>query len=233
MVSDNFADSGAEGDEMSRPRLISDATADFLLAGGEVDDPTVQDLAQVLAAASAPGSARELYRESTAAAAFTAAHLTQPRRRGLSGRMLMSALGVKLTAALAAAAVGGIVLAASTGVLPDPLHPAPSSSDMPRPAVSAPGGPVRSVTPSPRPTPRRSSLQPSLRGLCSAYLASSSADERNKHLPAALITAAGGVDKVEGYCVGLVGMSTKPKPMPPVPPSRTPLKSKQSTHTTH
>jgi hypothetical protein len=232
-VSDNFADSGAEGDEMSRPRLISDATADFLLAGGEVGDPTVQDLAQVLAAASAPGSARELYRESTAAAAFAAAHLTQPRRRGFSGRMAMSALGVKLTAALAAAAVGGVVLAASTGVLPGPLHPAPSSSDMPRPAVSASGEPVRSVTPSPQPTSQRSSPQSSLRGLCSAYLNSPSADERNSHLTADLITAAGGVDKVEGYCMGLVGMPTKPKPTPPVQPSRTPLKSRPSIHTTH
>lgn len=205
-VSDNFAGDDAERYEMSRPFPISDATADFLLAGGEVD-PTVQDLAQVLTAASAPGTARELHREGAAVAAFATAHLTKAPRRRFSGRMVMGALGVKLAAAaLAAVAVGGIALAASTGVLPDPLHPAP-------PSVSTPDGPVRSSTlaESPTPSPQQSRPAQSFNGLCTAYLNSGSASEKNKNVTTDLAAAAGGIDKVEAYCVALVG-SPKAKP---------------------
>lgn len=98
---------------------------------------------------------------------------------------------VKAAAIVAAASAGGVALAATTGVLPDPLTQDPPASH------STPGGDhAGQGTPS-----------PSLNGLCTAFLAGAGAD-RGKALdnPAftTLIRAAGNEDGVESYCVTLV-----------------------------
>jgi len=183
-VSDIFDGTGADGGEMSRPRPISDATADFLLAGGEVDDTDLRDLAQVLRSASAPGRAEELTREDTATAAFAAAHLANTtalgrtagayRRPPMIKSLLLNALGFKAAmAALAAVAVGRLAFAASTGVLPSPLHPPPASHS-PRNGATTPG--ERSPgDPNPASTASRAD-GPQLQGWCRAYLNAGNAD---------------------------------------------------------
>jgi hypothetical protein len=229
-MSDIFGESGADGDEMSRLRPISEATADHLLAGGEVDDPAAQDLAQVLAAASAPGRAEELIREDETAVAFAAAHLAAPashRRRPMIKSMLINALGLKLLAAALATAVAGLAFAASTGVLPSPLHPGPGTK--------TPGDDGRTSTTPVHPTTTPGALKtsgPQLTGWCSAYLNAGSAEERNKHLTADLIAAAGGVDKVTDYCIALVG-SPKAKPSPtgkPIPSAKPEVSASAQPH---
>ncbi len=113
--------------------------------------------------------------------------------------MIKTALATLLTAkvaapAAAAAAVGGIALASTTGALPlpgdspaePPVNPAPTSS------VSTPST-----------TPGGNADTPSLIGLCQAY--TSSADNEHgiaSESPAfeVLITEAGGKDNVAAYC---------------------------------
>jgi hypothetical protein len=122
--------------------------------------------------------------------------------------LLMNALGLKLVAAALAAAVGGLAFAASTGVLPSPLHPAPGTK--------TPGHEGKTSASPGRPTTTPGELKtsgPQLAGWCNAYLNAGSAEERNKHLTADLIAAAGGVEKVHEYCVALVG---SPKAVPSV-----------------
>jgi len=114
--------------------------------------------------------------------------------------MLKTALAKTLTvkaAAIAAVVVGGgVAVAAGTGALPNPLgKPAASHSAKPDHANSAKGSP-----------------SPSLEGLCKAYAAKPDG-ERGKALESsafqALITAAGGLDKVADYCTTLLP-SAKP-----------------------
>lgn len=124
--------------------------------------------------------------------------------------MLKIALAKVLTvkaAAVAAAVLGGGVALAATGVLPNPLGaPAgkPSASHSPKPDHSnaAKGQP-----------------SPSLEGLCKAYAAKPEG-ERGKALesPAfqALITEAGGLDKVGEFCTALLP-SAKPTVKPSTP----------------
>ena len=101
-------------------------------------------------------------------------------------------LTLKAAAILAAVSAGGIALAASTGVLPNPL-----SQDPPAPAHStqSPGNPGQG-TPS-----------PSLQGLCTAYLAGAGSDHgKALESPAflALITAAGDAQSVDSLCADVV-----------------------------
>ena len=110
--------------------------------------------------------------------------------------MLKSAVVAKLltlkAAAIAVAVVsaGGVAVAATTGVLPNPLAP-----ENPGHSTTAPGHTNNPATPS-----------PSLLGLCTAYLAGAGADHgKALESPAfsVLITAAGGKDNVDGYCANL------------------------------
>lgn len=121
--------------------------------------------------------------------------------------VLVNALGLKLAAAALAAAVGGLAFAASTGVLPSPLNPAPAATNTPgNDGNNTPSGPVH-----PSPTGLLRTTGPQQTGWCTAYLNAGSAEEKNKHLTADLIAAAGGADKVTDYCIALVG-SPKAKP---------------------
>jgi hypothetical protein len=108
--------------------------------------------------------------------------------------MIKSVLVAKLltlkAAAVAVVAVsaGGVALAASTGVLPNPLAPE-------NPGQSAPG-PDHSNGSNATPSP-------SMVGLCTAYLAGAGADHGQAlENPAftALVTAAGGADGVDAFC---------------------------------
>jgi hypothetical protein len=90
--------------------------------------------------------------------------------------------------AVVAVSAGGVALAASTDVLPNPFD---------NPGHSTPG---QGHTDGPDATP-----SPSLIGLCTAYLAGAGTDHgKALDSPAftALIEAAGGKDKVEAYCAG-------------------------------
>ncbi|MFJ2088962.1 hypothetical protein ACIOEW_06795 [Streptomyces sp. NPDC087901] len=133
----------------------------------------------------------------------------RPVRRGFPLRVsLRAALGL----VLGGVTVGGVALAAGTGVIPDPL--APAETPGPRPEVHAPrtpgstgAGPDR-TTSSPAPTPSGSATShdpaPGNRvALCHAW-----ARGNGKHQGAAfrqLAEAAGGDDAVGAYCAALSG----------------------------
>ena len=126
---------------------------------------------------------------------------------------LAKVLTVKAAAVLAAVSAGGVALAATTGALPSPFDHTPAGAPTSAHATAKPtAGPAgANATPS-----------PSLIGLCQAYLAGAGADH-GKALdnPAftALITAAGGRDKVDAYCASLptsaAGNATNSHPSAP------------------
>lgn len=105
---------------------------------------------------------------------------------------LAKVITVKVGLAVGAAVTaGGVALAAGNGNLPNPFEAKPKASHSPAAKDnSAKGNP-----------------SPSLVGLCRAYSAGNK-EERGKSLenPAftALIDEAGGKDKVEGYCDGVL-----------------------------
>jgi hypothetical protein len=175
------------------PRPLSAENAERLLGGHPVTAHHAQRLAQRLAAAAAPGFPGELAGEDAATNAFRAAVGTNPALSPGRRTMTKSAVVAKLltlkAAAVAVAAVsaGGVALAVSTNVLPNPFTNNPGHST---PAPSHGNGP--DATPS-----------PSLIGLCTAYLAGAGSDHgKALESPAftALITAAGGKDQVDAYC---------------------------------
>ena len=137
--------------------------------------------------------------------------------------MIRTAVGkiltVKAAAVLAATAIGGVAVAAGTGSLPTqhrddaaarrthasqparPAHPAQPAHPTGAPATSP--GSTRAHTATPA---------PSLIGLCRAF-AAGAGDNPGKALdnPAftALLTAAGGRDKVTAYCTTGSGAGTR------------------------
>jgi hypothetical protein len=202
-----------------RNRRIDRHTAEQLLRGEPVRGS--EALRRLLtSAATATPPKGELPGEHAAMAAFRAAHLApDPRRRRLP--VLKSALAALLTAKIliptAAAAVGGIAVAAATGTLPSPGN-APAeqpmisqthrSSPPPDPTSAAPD--TKAATPA-----------PSLAGLCRGY-AAEAGSEHGKALDSPaftdLVTTAGGKDKVSDYCATLLG--DKPgNPTPGTPPA--------------
>ncbi|NUR50139.1 MAG: hypothetical protein HOV71_18600 [Hamadaea sp.] len=200
----------------TRPRLRR-AAAGHLLDGGHEGGPA--PLADLLAAAAAPAHPGELAGRRATAEAFRAHRdaVPQPRRRSMLKTALAKALTVKAAAIAAVAVGGGVALAATTGVLPNPLNGAtgkPSASRSAKPSHS-PGA--------------KGSPSPNLEGLCKAYAAKPDG-ERGKALesPAfqALVTAAGGLDKVTDYCVTLLPSA---KPTGPGAKPSTPTGGKPST----
>ncbi|MDH6137501.1 hypothetical protein P3T37_006934 [Kitasatospora sp. MAA4] len=109
----------------NRPRRIDRDAAERLLARAADGTQGGQGaLADLLAAVAAPGAARELVGEEAAVTAFRlAVHLTVPaprsRRRTMTSCTPSRSLAAKVAAAtLAATALGGVAVAASTGNLP-------------------------------------------------------------------------------------------------------------------
>jgi len=177
-------------------RPLTAETAEQMLAGRPVTARHAQRLANRLAMASTAAFPGELAGEDAAAAAFRAAVSAdlapQSGRRSMSKTAVLAKLLTLKAAAIAVAAVsaGGVALAATTGVLPNPLAP-----QNPGHSTDSPGRSGTAGTPS-----------PSLVGLCTAYQAGAGADHgKALESPAfsVLITAAGGKDKVDTYCTGI------------------------------
>jgi hypothetical protein len=127
-------------------QLLDGRTATELVLDGQAD-PGTDQLARVLAAASAPARDVELAGELMAVAAFAANHL--PTSATPQKKEHTSMLGKIFTAkvifsSLAAFATGGVALAASTGALTSPHHPTT--------AVSSPATPAAIIAPSYTPT---------------------------------------------------------------------------------
>ena len=146
-----------------KPELssVDEVTAERLLrgrrstAGASSDE---QELSSLLAAASAPPSARELSGEARAVAAYIATrpatrgprharHIMRRRRLGMNPRV---SHGVAAAAALGALTVGGVAAAAYTGSLPGSLQKhlgvAHKHNSKPLPTVSTTHHPIRTAT---------------------------------------------------------------------------------------
>ncbi|MGS2617210.1 hypothetical protein ACVCAH_22190 [Micromonospora sp. LZ34] len=182
------------------------------LLDGPVVDPQggPQPLVLLLTAVRAAPRAGELSGEGAAVHAY---------RRALAGapvdlpsrprqRFTLTAFGVRaLVAGIALAATGGVAVAAATGTLPNPLRaPAPASTPpapLPTASGSPAGGPGASSAPSPGVGDDRPSPSASVVGLCRAYRAEAT-DNPGRALDnpvfGPLVGAAGGKDRVDGYC---------------------------------
>ena len=193
------------------PRRIGRRTAERLLRGAPGDEQVTghDRLNDLLAAAAAPARDRELAGEQAAMAAFRDARLaTAPQRRRpwMLKTALANLLSVKIAAA-AAAAAGGIALAATTGTLPGQQSEKPAPAGTSVVATTSTTTTEKSKTPDKKPE-NSASPSPSLKGLCQAYTAGAGAEHGKAHEnPAfsALITAAGGADRVPAFCADLLG----------------------------
>lgn len=201
-----------------RPHRIDRDTAERLLRGQRVpDQPELEPLSDLLAAAAAPPTDRALAGEQAAMSAFRAVHLgpvTQRGRPSVSTSLLSKLLTVKIAAAaFAVAAVSGVAVAAVTTVSPpgqngersagvhDTTSAPPTSTAHSHEQV-APAGKPDEHSPGPAATP-----SPSLVGLCRAYFAGAgSSPGKALDSPAfrSLITAAGGEQNVSGYCASVL-----------------------------
>ncbi|UUU41271.1 hypothetical protein [Streptomyces sp. NBC_00162] len=202
----------------NRSRRIDRDTAEQLLGGAGAAAVSGDDaLTGLLAAVSAPAGDGELPGEQAAMAAFRSAHLAQisttastpvatPRKRNmLTPAMLLCS---KAAATVAAAALGGVAVAAGTGNLPAALGGEPASS-APAPSASAPasepGQLPRALADSPEAVPA------ALAELCRAYAADaaphtpSAAEVLAERRFAPLVAAAGGPTAVPGYCAPVLG----------------------------
>lgn len=202
----------------SRPRRVSRRTAEQLLRGARAGQRGAggDAVADLLAAAAAPGREDELARQPAALAAFRSARLSPvPQRRRRS--VIKSVLATSLTAKIAAVAVvavsfGGVATAAVTGYLP--VHPGPATNAPPA-ASTTTGTPTRSSPVSAAPVVTTTSAAapsgdghaspaPDLVGLCHAYTAGAG---NGNALPPAftdLADVAGGRAKVAAYCASLL-----------------------------
>ena len=190
----------------NRGRYPDRNAAEQLLRGGSAGRPADplanhDPLACLLAvAAAAPAHDRELAGEAEAVMAFRRAlsgPAPQPRRPSMSATKLLVAKAV-----LAALGVtgGGVALAAATGHMPSNLTGTPAAASS---AASATAMPSANGKPATHPV---SSPSPSLRGLCQAYTAhvgSSPGKALDSPAFSALITAAGGKDKVAAFCASM------------------------------
>ncbi|WP_258947536.1 hypothetical protein [Lentzea californiensis] len=195
-----------------RSRRIDRRTAEQLLRAAPGGLPVAghDRLSDLLAAAGAPARDQELAGERAAMAAFRDARLaTAPQR--WRPRMLKAALANLLAVKIAGVAVltaGGIALAAAAGTLPgqqreEPAAPAGTT------VVSTTSATTAAPSKGPEQKPDNSaSPSPSLKGLCQAYTAGAGSEHGKAHNnPAfsALITAAGGAERVPGFCADLLG----------------------------
>lgn len=205
-------------------------------SSGPTADP--HPIAELLARAAGPASNGELAGHNAALAAFREARLTpvpQPRRPSMLKTTLAKFITVKVLAVAATVtAAGGVALAAGTGTLPGPLQKtahdvlgAPAATSSPKggkPTAGPTSTPsAKPSKPSAKPSANAASPSPSLVGLCRAYAAGVS-DNPGAALenPAftVLITAAGGKDKVKGYCATV--LADPPGNKPTAGPTTTP-----------
>jgi hypothetical protein len=245
-MGNSFEGFNADPYEMPRhhDKPLSDAAIEDLVAGIGAGP-----LYELLAAARAPGTARELAGEQAALAAFRAPGslrvappaLAMPPGRPLLRRLLAVKAGVA-----AAAVLGGVALAATTGYLPNPLVPGPRSSPVgstvPPPSWASstagslgPGGPAsQGVSPGPAAVPSTA-----LPGLCRAYLThvETKPNKPFEHPAFAVLSAmAGGDDRVLAFCKTVVDQeTTKPNASitPTAPPGGAPSTTGAGDSVTH
>lgn len=200
---------------------VNRRTAKRLLRGAPVAVPDA--LAVLLAAAAAPPHDGEQDGERAAVTAFVEAahhtHVPRPRSRSMIKATLVKLLTVKVMAAAAAIfAIGGVTAVAATGHLTLPTGGAPASSTSSHPAAgSSAGGHTMKAGATMSSVDHQVTPSPSLVGLCHAYTAGAgSSHGKALDNPAftALITAAGGMTKVDGYCTTLLDPIT-PTSTPP------------------
>jgi len=186
-----------------RPRRIGRGAAERMLRGGPVNAGAGADpLADLLAAVAAPARDGELDGEEAAVAAFREAllaHVTQPQRRPMIKMLLARLLTVKVAAIAAGATViSGAAVAASTGTLPGvggggsaAVSPTvTASAEVTGPSVGLPSA--------------EASVAASVLALCHTYtaaVASGASVALDSPSMGALVTAAGGGDKVGPFCV--------------------------------
>lgn len=203
-------------------RGLDDETVERLLRGDRVDDPTARLLARVLRAAAGPATSDDLRGAERIFAAHSAA-TRQPNggRTVRFGPRLARSVSLKLVATVAVAtAAGGVALAASTGVLPTPLHPGPDrthSNATPKPTAS---GATGSSRPSPVPS-ASAATDAAVAALCEAYQATDpSQRQRALATPefAPLVMAAGTAEKVPAFCATTT-TAAHSSPEPHVSPS--------------
>src|SRR6478609_6928299 len=167
------------------------ANAEAILAGTATER---SELTQIIAAARGSATSAELAGEAAAMIRFQGARLEPAAAHGVTVRKRMSdkllAAKVGIAAALAAAATGGVALAAAAHTQTEPAHHAPGGA-----------GSHPSASPS-----------RSLRGLCIAYFANEITGGKRMDNPAfgALVTAAGGKDKITTYCLTLLRADPHP-----------------------
>ncbi len=213
----------------NRRRRLSRKTAELLLRGCPASPLADGDaLAGLLVAAAAPAHDRELAGEAEAVTAFREAHLspvTQSRRPLMSATTKL--LAVKAVLAAMGVTGGGVALAAATGHLPSQLGGTPAAASSAKASASATATPSATESSKSHPT---ASPSPSLRGLCQAYTAgvgSNPGEALDNPAFTALITAAGGKDKVAAFCTSL--LAAKPNhratPHPTGKPSSLPTQA--------
>ena len=202
-------------------RHLTRGTAEHLLDGGPGGP---EALARLLTAAASPARPGELASEDACLAGYRsvrAGAVLAPRSGGRLRTAVSRLLTLKVGVAALATTVGvGTALAAASSILPPEPPPrggvpVVSAPAVPVPATSrtskAPGRP-QPVAPA-APTPTATPPAPSLDGQCRAYTAGNKADH-GKALDnpafARLVAAAGGKDKVDAYCAGLLGPDGKP-----------------------
>lgn len=215
-----------------QPPPLNRANAEAILAGTATER---SELAQIIAAARGPATSDELAGEAAAMIRFQAARLEPAAAHGVTVRKRMSdkllAAKVGIAAALAAAATGGVALAAAAHTQTEPAHhalpastsvAAPSHDGTPTPKATkaaVPPPPSHAAAASAAPTAPggagshpSASPSPSLRGLCIAYLANEITGGKRMNNPAfgALVTAAGGKDKITTYCLTLLRADPHP-----------------------
>lgn len=218
-------------------RPLSRADAEKVLTG-TASPPA--ELAHIIAAARGLADSDELAGEAAAMIRFQAARLEPAAahaptvRKRTSDKLLAAKLGI--AAALAAAATGGVALAAAAHTQTEPAHDArPASTPVAAPSHDGTSTPKATTTTAPapshaatasapppapaggagsHPSASRPSAAPSpaLRGLCIAYFAMGRSDGKVIDTPAfrALVTAAGGKGKVTAYCQTLLRVGPNP-----------------------
>jgi hypothetical protein len=200
---------------VSRDRRISARDAEHLLSGVRVDRHA--RVARVLRAAAAPGRPGELNGRQEALAAFRRGrvHTAPPRRQPTIKSVGLKLLTIKAAVVTALfVGAGGVAVAAGTGALPMPLRGVrtpTTSAEHPTSNHGVVASPHPSVTGSPGTSPSTSVID-----LCHAYL-EGNGSARGKILDSPefrpLVVAAGGKQKVEGFCSKLAGgQSAHPKP---------------------
>ncbi|SCL33239.1 hypothetical protein GA0070624_4691 [Micromonospora rhizosphaerae] len=229
----SFRRTDGPADRAGSERLLDAARA------GRRPSPDADPLVQLLAAAAAPANPGELSGEGQALAAFRAARAAPAPVRAARRRRI-GAGAVAWLAGLAATATAGAAFAAVS--LDRPEEPAPpsapttpgssgadgSQSQTPGGGTTG-GGPRASPSTAGAPStagggPGRPADTQQLTGLCRAYLAKP-AGQRARALEtptfADLVVAAGGADRVDGFCRRLMPEQA-PKASPSARATRSP-----------